>query len=88
MLGGKVYFGQPLPGKPLVNFISVEDPRLRVKLVGYATIDPDTTAITAHFEDQPQVPFESFKFTYTDPGDGRATLTSPTPAATTRSPRR
>jgi hypothetical protein len=82
VLGGKVYFGQPLPGKPLVNFISVEDPRLRVKLVGYATIDPDTTAITAHFEDQPQVPFESFKFTYTDPGDGRATLTSPTVCTT------
>jgi hypothetical protein len=78
VLGGKVYFGTPLPGKPLVNFISVEDPRLRIKLVGYATIDPDTTAITAHFEDQPQVPFESFKFTYIDPGNGRATLTSPT----------
>jgi len=77
VLGGKVYFGQPLPGKPLVNYISVEDPRLRIKLVGYATIDPDTTAITAHFENQPQVPFESFKFTYIDPGDGRATLTSP-----------
>jgi hypothetical protein len=76
-LGGKVYFGTPLPGKPLVNFISVEDPRLRVKLVGYATIDPVTTAITAHFEDQPQVPFSSFKFTYIDPGNGRATLTSP-----------
>jgi hypothetical protein len=82
VLGGKVYFGTPLPGKPLVNFISVEDPRLRVKLVGYATIDPDTTAITAHFEDQPQVPFESFKFTYIDPGDGRATLTSPTVCTT------
>jgi hypothetical protein len=82
VLGGKVYFGQPLPGKPLVNYISVEDPRLRVKLVGYATIDPDTTAITAHFDDQPQVPFESFKFTYIDPGDGRATLTSPVACGT------
>jgi hypothetical protein len=77
VLSGKVYFGTPLPGRPLVNFISVEDARLRVKLVGYATIDPQTTAITAHFEDQPQVPFESFKFIYTDPGDGRATLTAP-----------
>jgi hypothetical protein len=77
-LSGKVYFGTPRPGVPLVNYISVEDPRLRLKLGGYATIDPDTTAITAHFTDQPQVPFESFKFIYTDPGDGRATLTSPT----------
>ncbi|HWH95094.1 MAG TPA: hypothetical protein VNT03_14625 [Baekduia sp.] len=76
-LTGKVYFGQPRPGVPLVNYISVEDPRLRLKLGGYATIDPDTTAITAHFEDQPQVPFTSFNFIYTDPGDGRATLTSP-----------
>lgn len=77
-LTGKVYFGTPRPGVPLVNYISVEDPRLRLKLGGYATIDPDTTAITAHFTDQPQVPFESFKFVYTNPGDGRATLTSPT----------
>jgi hypothetical protein len=77
-LSGKVYFGVPRPGVPLVNYISVEDPRLRLKLGGFATIDPDTTAITAHFTDQPQVPFESFKFIYTDPGNGRATLTSPT----------
>ena len=77
-LTGKVYFGTPRPGVPLVNFISVEDPRLRLKLGGFATIDPNTTAITAHFTDQPQVPFESFKFIYTDPGNGRATLTSPT----------
>jgi hypothetical protein len=76
-LDGKVYFGLPRPGVPLVNYISVENPRLRLKLGGYATIDPDTTAITAHFEDQPQVPFTSFKFIYTDPGNGRATLTSP-----------
>lgn len=76
-LSGKVYFGQPLPGKPLVNYISVEDPRLRLKLVGYATIDPVTTAITAHFENQPQVPFTSFKFTYTNNPKGHATLTSP-----------
>lgn len=77
-LTGKVYFGTPRPGVPLVNYISVEDPRLRLKLGGYATIDPVTTAVTAHFTDQPQVPFESFKFIYTDPGNGRATLTSPT----------
>ncbi|MCW2994269.1 MAG: hypothetical protein JWQ18_1764 [Conexibacter sp.] len=77
-LTGKVYFGVPRPGVPLVNYISVEDPRLRLKLGGFATIDPDTTAVTAHFQDQPQVPFSSFNFVYTDPGDGRATLTSPT----------
>jgi hypothetical protein len=77
VLTGKVYFGTPRPGVPLVNYISVEDPRLRLKLGGFATIDPDTTAITAHFTDQPQVPFESFNFIYTDPGNGRATLTSP-----------
>jgi hypothetical protein len=76
-LTGKVYFGVPRPGVPLVNYISVEDPRLRLKLGGFATIDPDTTAVTAHFTDQPQVPFTSFEFIYTDPGDGRATLTSP-----------
>jgi hypothetical protein len=77
-LTGKVYFGTPRPGVPLVNFISVEDPRLRLKLGGFATIDPNTTAVTAHFTDQPQVPFSSFNFVYTDPGNGRATLTSPT----------
>ncbi|HEU4976527.1 MAG TPA: hypothetical protein VFT50_15655 [Baekduia sp.] len=76
-LTGKVYFGEPRPGVPLVNYISVEDPRLRLKLVGYATIDHATTAITAHFEDQPQVPFTSFKFIYTNDHNGKATLTSP-----------
>lgn len=76
-LTGKVYFGQPEPGKPLINYISVEDPRLRLKLVGYATIDHGTTAITAHFENQPQVPFTSFKFIYTNDKKGKATLTSP-----------
>jgi hypothetical protein len=76
-LAGKVYFGTPRPGVPLVNYISVEDPRLRLKLGGFATIDQATGAITAHFTDQPQVPFESFNFIYTDPGNGRATLTSP-----------
>jgi LysM repeat protein len=76
-LTGKVYFGQPRPGIPLVNYISVEDPRLRLKLEGYATIDHDTTAITAHFEDQPQVPFTSFKFIYTNNPKGHATLTAP-----------
>ena len=67
-LTGKVYFGTPRPGVPLVNYISVEDPRLRLKLGGYATIDPDTTAITAHFTDQPQVPFTSLQVRLHRPG--------------------
>jgi hypothetical protein len=74
-LAGKVYFGEPKPGTFLRNFVSVEDPRLRIKLVGDVTVDPDTGAITNIFDDSPQVPFTRFQFTYN--GGDRAVLTGP-----------
>jgi hypothetical protein len=75
-LTGKVYFGTPTPGHLLRNFVSVEDPRLRVKLIGDVTVDPVTGAVLNVFDNQPQVPFETFKFEYN--GGDRAVLTSPT----------
>jgi hypothetical protein len=75
-LTGKVYFGTPTPGHLLRNFVSVEDPRLRVKLIGDVTVDPVTGAVLNVFDDSPQVPFTEFKFTYS--GGDRAVLTSPT----------
>jgi hypothetical protein len=74
-LTGKVYFGTPKPGQALRNFVSVEDPRLRLKLLGIGTVDPVTGQVTASFPDQPQVPFTRFEFTYT--GGPHATLTAP-----------
>ena len=63
-LSGKVYFGTPTPTAKLRNFVSVEDPRLRVKLIGDVTVDPQTGQITNVFNDAPQVPFTEFFFRY------------------------
>jgi hypothetical protein len=79
-LTGKVYFGSPAPGDFLRNFVSVEDPRLRIKLVGDVTVDPATGAVTNVFHGSPQVPFTRFEFTYS--GGDRAVLTGPTSCAT------
>jgi hypothetical protein len=79
-LTGKVYFGEGTPGHLLRNFVSVEDPRLRVKLIGDVTVDTTTGAILNTFEDSPQVPFETFTFTYN--GGPRAVLTGPATCGT------
>jgi hypothetical protein len=74
-LTGKVYFGTPTPTAKLRNFVSVEDPRLRVKLIGDVVVDPTTGQVTNVFADSPQVPFTEFFFRYK--GGPRAVLTSP-----------
>jgi hypothetical protein len=74
-LTGKVYFGTPTPTAKLRNFVSVEDPRLRVKLIGDVSVDPQTGQVTNVFADAPQVPFTEFFFRYK--GGPRAVLTSP-----------
>ncbi len=74
-LSGKVYFGTPTPTAKLRNFVSVEDPRLRVKLIGDVTVDPQTGQITNVFNDAPQVPFTEFFFRYK--GGPNAVLSSP-----------
>ena len=79
-LHGDVYFGQPEPGQKLRNFVSVEDPRLRVKLIGIVTANPVTGQVTNTFDDSPQVPFTAFKFTYF--GGPNAVLNSPTTCGT------
>jgi len=74
-LTGKVYFGTPTPTAKLRNFVSVGDPRLRVKLIGDVTVDPQTGQVTNVFPDSPQVPFTEFFFRYK--GGPRAVLSSP-----------
>jgi hypothetical protein len=79
-LTGKVYFGTPKPGQALRNFVSVEDPRLRLKLLGIGTVDPATGQVTATFPEAPQVPFTRFAFTYT--GGPHGALTAPATCGT------
>jgi hypothetical protein len=74
-LTGKVYFGTPTPTAKLRNFVSVEDPRLRVKLIGDVTADPVTGQVKNVFPDSPQVPFTEFRFHYK--GGPNAVLSSP-----------
>jgi hypothetical protein len=74
-LTGKVYFGTPTQTAKLRNFVSVEDPRLRVKLIGDVVVDPQTGQVTNVFANSPQVPFTEFFFRYK--GGPRAVLTSP-----------
>jgi hypothetical protein len=79
-LTGKVYFGSPTPTAKLRNFVSVEDPRLRVKLIGDVTADPVTGQVKNVFPDSPQVPFTEFRFHYK--GGPTAVLTSPSTCGT------
>jgi hypothetical protein len=74
-LTGKVYFGTPTPTAKLRNFVSVEDPRLRVKLIGDVTADPVSGQVKNVFADSPQVPFTEFRFHYK--GGPNAVLSSP-----------
>jgi hypothetical protein len=79
-LTGKVYFGTPTPTAKLRNFVSVEDPRLRVKLIGDVTADPVTGQVKNVFPDSPQVPFTEFRFHYK--GGPNAVLSSPSTCGT------
>ena len=79
-LTGKVYFGTPTPTAKLRNFVSVEDPRLRVKLIGDVTVDPQTGQVTNVFPDSPQVPFTEFRSRYN--GGPDAVLSSPSACGT------
>ncbi len=79
-LTGKVYFGTPTATAKLRNFVSVEDPRLRVKLIGDVVADPVTGQVKNVFPDSPQVPFTEFRFRYK--GDPNAVLSAPTTCGT------
>jgi hypothetical protein len=78
-LTGKVYFGTPTPTAKLRNFVSVEDPRLRVKLIGDVTADPLTGQVKNVFADSPQVPFTELRFRYK--GGPTAVLSGPSTCA-------
>jgi hypothetical protein len=79
-LHGSIYLGTPAAGAQLRNFVSVEDPRLRVKLLANITADPQTGQITAEFPSTPQVPFTSFRLHYQ--GGARAVFSSPSACGT------
>lgn len=63
-LTGKVYLGNPQPGKQfrLLGFARKGD--VRVKLVGAANPDPSTGQLTTVFDDLPRQPFSEFVLSF------------------------
>jgi hypothetical protein len=61
-LPGSLYIGEPQPGNQYRLFLIVSGFGIHAKLVGTARPDPQTGQISIHFEDLPQVPFDSFEF--------------------------
>ncbi len=59
-LPGSLYIGQPKPGNQYRLFIIVSGFGINAKLVGSVKPDPITGQVSVHFEDLPQVPFDSF----------------------------
>jgi hypothetical protein len=59
-LEGAIYIGEPQPGNQYRLFLIASGFGINAKLVGSFQPDPKTGRLTAHFEDLPQVPFESF----------------------------
>ena len=60
-LEGSVYIGEPKPGEQYRLFLIVDGFGLHAKLVGVATPDPQTGQVSVHFENLPQVPFDTFE---------------------------
>jgi hypothetical protein len=61
-LPGSLYIGEPQPGNQYRLFLIVSGFGIHAKLVGTAKPDPQTGQISIHFENLPQVPFDSFEF--------------------------
>jgi hypothetical protein len=59
-LVGSLYIGEPKPGDQYRIFMVVDGFGIHAKLIGSFQPDPQTGALTALFEDLPQVPFEKF----------------------------
>lgn len=75
VLGGDVYLGEPKHGQQLRLLIAVEDPRVRLKLVGLVRPDLASGQLTTTFEGLPQVPFTRFRLRFR--GGDDAVLTAP-----------
>jgi len=59
-LDGSVYIGEPEPGNQYRLFLMASEFGMNVKLKGSVVPDPATGRITTHFENLPEVPFETF----------------------------
>ncbi len=59
-LPGSLYIGEPKPGDQYRLFLIVDGFGIHAKLVGSVRPDPQTGRVSVHFEDLPQVPFDSF----------------------------
>jgi len=60
-LTGSVYLGQPEPGNQYRVFDVVSGFGMNIKLIGSFTPNSETGQVTAHFENLPQLPFETFQ---------------------------
>jgi hypothetical protein len=60
-LYGSVYIGEPLPNAQYRLFLIVDGYGLHAKLIGVATPDSQTGQVSVHFEELPQVPFDTFE---------------------------
>jgi hypothetical protein len=60
-LEGSVYIGEPKPGDQYRLFLIASGFAINAKLIGSVQPDPETGQLTIHFDDLPQVPFESFQ---------------------------
>lgn len=79
-LQGTVYVGQPLPGNRYRLFLNADGFGISIRLKGDVRPDPVSGQITAHFDDNPQLPFSRFKLDFN--GGSRAIVASPQDCAT------
>jgi hypothetical protein len=79
-LTGDVVLGTPQPGRLFRLFIVARGPGLVIKLPGIAVPDPATGALTATFDDTPQLPFSDM--TLHLKSGPRAALRTPTACGT------
>lgn len=84
-LPGAVYVAQPFQnpfGTLLGAYVVIDSPQdgLAVKLAGRTDADPNTGQLTVHFDENPQLPVESFKVNLF--GGPRAALRTPSTCAT------
>jgi hypothetical protein len=60
-LNGSVYIGEPHPGNQYRLFLFASGFGINAKLVGSFVPDPATGQVVVHFDDLPEVPFETFQ---------------------------
>jgi len=74
-LTGDAHVGQPLPGDRYRLFVTLEGRGVSIRLVGSVRPDPVTGQLTAHFVDNPELPFGELAVDFDD--GPRAVLATP-----------